>query len=149
MNETPLDGLIKSLKTIDRDLDLLVIDAAERLSDIILDFQKKQLFAGIKGNDEQILPPYTEFTIQQKKKKGLPFDRVTWFDTGELYGNLITERTDTALFIGADDDKIVFLSQKYGSDVLGMTEDNLQKISPEVKNDLLQIILELIKNAKR
>jgi hypothetical protein len=147
--ETPLDGLIRTLKDVDEDLNILVIDAAETLQGLILDLQRKQLFAGVKGTEERILPPYTEFTKQKKRQKGQPINRVTWFDTGELYGNLVTERQDEAIFIGADDTKFRRLSIKYGNDVLGLTQDNIQALTPEVKIQLLAIIKRLIKKTKK
>lgn len=72
---------------------------------------------------------YSDHTIELKKIKGEPTDRVTLKDTGDFYHSFKLKLKDGAFVIDADtikDDND--LIEVWGEDILGLTTESLNKI---------------------
>lgn len=90
---------------------------------------------------------YSPYTIEIKKSKGQPTDRVTLKDTGDFYQSFrvyLDSRSD--LVITADTIKdTTDLLREWGKDIIGLTQDSLELLVlrakliliPYVKNKLL------------
>lgn len=108
-----------------------------------------QLFQkGIDSNSislEEIGGGYAEFTVIDKQEKGLPFDRITLFDTGDFYESFDVRVEKDGFVIIADTIKndgtfSVDLTDRWGDDILGLTEKSLTDLSNfliELINDFL------------
>jgi len=84
------------------------------------DEQREQLFAGLNRLDEPITPTYAPRTVQIKKKKGQPFDRVTIRDKGDWYTGIKLEVNGESLIVESSDIKNRDLQKKYGGVILGL-----------------------------
>lgn len=99
--------------------------------------------SGVTRNNDFIAGylPYRPRTIRIKRKKGQPIDRVTLRDTGDFHRSFAVIADNVEFLIGATDWKVDELVNKYGNEILGLTDVNLDKlvwehIYPELMNKL-------------
>lgn len=84
---------------------------------------------------------YRPFTIERKKEIGLPYDRVTLYQTGEFYASFRVYYDADTFSIDANGDKgDKNLFDVYGDDVLGLTDFNLER----VKSVILQYYVKYV-----
>lgn len=83
-----------------------------------------------------------------KREKGLPFDHVTLFDTGEFYESFtvdIRNEDDDFFTINANPIKEdTNLFDEWGNDVVGLTEESKQILADKLRRELSREILKLI-----
>lgn len=72
--------------------------------------------------------PYSKLTIEIKKEKGQPYNRVTLYDEGEFHSSFYLEITDEGFEIKASDWKEGKLTQGYGDSILGLTKENINQL---------------------
>lgn len=72
--------------------------------------------------------PYSEYTIELKKQKGQPTDRVTLHDEGDFAGSFFLDVGTDRFEIRAGDGKTQELIRKYGRQILGLTDENLKDL---------------------
>lgn len=82
--------------------------------------------------------PYSPLTIEIKKEKGQPYNRVTLRDEGAFEQSFYVEADTQQFTIKAADWKTEDLIQRYGRQILGLTEGNKiiliwEYIYPELK----------------
>lgn len=94
---------------------------------------------GVKLSD---FAPYSPYTIEIKKMKGQPTDRVTLRDTGDFHESFYIEVGNDRFEIRASDWKAEKLMKKYGRGILGLTQENLAELIWQY------IYPELLKTAK-
>lgn len=83
---------------------------------------------------ENIGGSYSPFTIEEKIRKGLPYDRITLRDSGDFYASFKIVNRGGALVIEAETLKgNKDLTEEWGTDIIGLTEENRQKILVIVK----------------
>lgn len=80
---------------------------------------------GVKISD---YAPYAPLTIEIKKAKGQPTNRVTLRDEGDFESSFYFEVGDTQFEIRASDPKTEELIKKYGRQILGLTDENLEEL---------------------
>ena len=68
--------------------------------------------------------PYSPLTIEIKKEKGQPYNRVTLRDEGDFEQSFDVEADTQQFTIKAADWKTEDLIQRYGRQILGLTEEN-------------------------
>lgn len=88
-------------------------------------FEKGITREGIKINS---YAPYSKNTIAVKIAKGQPTNRVTLRDTGEFHASFVVYTDDTKFFIDAKDWKTNKLSEKYGEEIFGLTDENINEL---------------------
>ena len=85
------------------------------------------------------LGSYSPFTVQEKKKKGQPTNRITLKDTGEFYSsfNVVPYRGGFTIKANPikDDDN---LFDDFGTDIIGLNETNLQILRDVYKDKVLE-----------
>lgn len=81
--------------------------------------------------------PYKPLTIQIKRSKGQPTDRVTLKDTGDFHASIYLSFDATKMTVLADDPKTAKLVRKYGYEILGLTEQNLIDLQSKIYPKLL------------
>lgn len=121
-------------------LSFVVSDIIYQLSDKIIDMQTDRLWEGLYVNGEYINPYYAEMTINIKKMKGDPYDRVTLRDTGAFYRAIFVKQEGNELLIDSTDSKAESLKGKYG-EIFGLTEQNKEVL----QNDSADMLIEYIK----
>ena len=72
--------------------------------------------------------PYTPITIEIKKLKGQPTNRVTLRDEGDFESSFYLVISDKQFEIKASDWKTEELVKKYGSSILGLTKENIASL---------------------
>lgn len=80
------------------------------------------------GVDIMDYAPYSPLTIQIKEEKGQPTNRVTLRDTGDFETSFFIEANDRQFEIKASDFKTEELIKKYGRQILGLTDENIQAL---------------------
>ncbi len=85
----------------------------------------EQMFSGINASGSSISPPYRQSTINYKKRKGQPFDRVTLKDSGDFYDSIEIEARTDDFVISTQITYSIYLVTKY-AEILGITDTNLQ-----------------------
>lgn len=73
--------------------------------------------------------PYKPITIEIKKLKGQPTNRVTLRDEGDFESSFYLVISDKQFEIKASDWKTEELVEKYGSSILGLTKENIASLT--------------------
>ncbi len=140
----PFQDKINELHRLKRRVPVILMEVLEdKFQQPIIDaITDDQLFnRGVDSENRKIRPPYAPLTILHKKRVGLPYDRVTLFETGEFHSHVILEFDDTFFTVGNDDPdfpKVNSLYFRYGNDVLGLAEPNIEKIGKMAKDDFIK-----------
>jgi hypothetical protein len=90
---------------------------------------------------------YAPDTIEQKIEKGLPFDRITLFDTGEFYQSfdVIANENDDFFTITANpikEDSNLF--EDFGENIVGLTEESKEFLAEKLKVKLQKELIKYI-----
>ena len=134
-----IDEKVQALRRFKDRVDEIIIEEAKKQEEeILIMVKQEQLFQGIDAQGRQISPPYAESTIKRKIKKGQPTDRVTLKDTGFFYFSFFIDYQPKEFTIQAEDIKTIFLLARYGLDILGLTPDNIDKLSGLIRPELLK-----------
>lgn len=80
------------------------------------------------GIDIMNYRPYSPLTIAIKEEKGQPTNRVTLRDEGDFESSFYLEVGDRQFEIKASDFKTESLIEKYGRQILGLTDENIAKL---------------------
>lgn len=92
------------------------------------------------GVDISDYAPYSPVTIEIKRLKGQPTNRVTLRDEGDFESSFFLEVGDEQFEIKASDFKTEDLVKKYGEQILGLTDENIatliwQYIYPDLMDE--------------
>jgi len=87
------------------------------------------------------LGEYSPFTVELKKIKGQPTDRITLKDTGKFYKTFKIEVKNDSFFINANpikEDNNLF--DDFGDEIVGLTEENQIKVSKIILDNTIKYI---------
>lgn len=87
--------------------------------------------------------PYSETTIEIKEMKGQPTNRVTLRDEGDFHRSFEVETDNEKMMIVASDYKTIQLLKRYGDDIMGLTQENIERFEKET------LMPELMKQAQQ
>ena len=105
---------------------------------------REQLFKGIRADETKIEPDYTPRTIQIKRTKSQPVDRVTLKNTGAFYSSIKANLQASNVQIKATDAKTSKLESKYKPEIIGITFNNRQIVAKRLAPDMIKYIVEKI-----
>src|SRR5688500_10605132 len=129
-------ALYDMLKSIDRHA---VIDTAiKETSDVIADLNGEQINKGVRADGSEITPTYSNLTIEIKRSKGQPTDRVTLRDTGKFYRGIRSEVIGDKIVTESTDDKNEKLVKKYGKKIFGLGDQYKREYLKEHLNPLFR-----------
>lgn len=137
--------LTSILKLNESDILRQILASTELQEEIIYLNTIDQLFE--RGEDklgrtlESVGGGYAAYTIQLKREKGQPVDRVTLRDTGAFYESFYIVNADSYIEIIANpikDGKDI--NTEWGGLVIGLQVENLQKIIDEIKVKFIQVV---------
>jgi len=116
----------------------------EDVQELIIELNTRaQLYEQGIDSKEKDLGEYAPFTIEQKKIAGLPFDRITLFQTGEFYTSFyVRPRVDGFEIVANPVKENGDLFDDFGEDIVGLTQSSLEQLSKTV---LTYIILQVEK----
>lgn len=89
--------------------------------------------------------PYSDYTVEMKMMKGQPADRVTLRDEGDFHRSFEVETDNEKMMIVASDRKTILLLHRYGEDIMGLTQENIETLEretlmPEIMKQAQQIL---------
>ena len=88
-------------------------------------FEKGENRLGVSISDYQ---PYSPITIEEKRIRGQPYNRVTLRDTGDFESSFFIRYTPDGFEIAASDWKTDDLVRKYGREIFGLNRENLEEL---------------------
>ena len=106
--------------------------------------QTEQLFAGKTFEGLDIIPSYSGKTIKIKKAKGQVSDRVTLKDTGKFHKATKADILADKVELGSTDSKTDQLVAKYGDEIFGLTEANIEALKERVTEPLISKFQKLL-----
>lgn len=122
--------ITKKLRLNKSDLNDIGRQVVRYYQDEIVEMNQQRLFSGRYTSGEFISPDYTRYTVDIKKQKGQPSDRVTLKDTGDFYESIYVKAGADSFYTGATDSKTNDLQAKYedsDSILLGLSEEQKDK----------------------
>lgn len=131
-----LKSFIANTKRVSNTIVELSMDSLNDKESQIEDLNLEQLNVGIDANSEEIIPKYTERTVEIKKAKGQPFDRVTLKDEGDFHKSITYKVNAKNIEYTATDPKTEALTDKYGEDVLGLNANSKARVKELILEDL-------------
>lgn len=123
----------------------LVQRAADRQEDLMISLNIEQLNAGLLDTGAPITPAYAPYTVIQKKKKGQPYDRVTLKDEGFFQGAIRVKQYATKYELISLDAKSEALQEKYGHEILGLSDPSLGQVRQAMKPLMIKDLRSIIK----
>lgn len=144
-DDSILNDLRNTVETLQKSINSSIQESINNNKDEIKFLQtQEQLFLGKNSKGIDIKPAYANSTIKIKRKKGLPTDRVTLFDTGDFYRSLEIIAGSNEAIIRTVISYSVFLVNKY-ADILGLDKESwtkflADKTIPTIKKNFDDII---------
>lgn len=89
---------------------------------------------------------YAPSTAARKKRKGLPYDRVVLFETGELYARTEILPQGREFLVRASVPYAKYLVQRYGDRILWLGDDALRRWQGDLINELKLFIIKRLTN---
>ena len=123
------------------DTDKICIEALQETKETIADLNAEQMNKGQKADGKEINPQYSQTTVEIKRKKGQPTDRVTLKDTGAFYQGIYVSVDSSRVVTESTDSKSTGLQKKYGENIFGLNdlfkrEYLNEKLRPSFKNKI-------------
>ena len=104
----------------------------------IIDLNQKQLYEQGVESDGTPTGDYSLRTVNEKISAGEPYDHVTLKDTGDFYDSMKVELTDNSAVITGDMQKPDRDLEEGWPKALGLTEESLNEIKPDVWAGMLR-----------
>jgi hypothetical protein len=98
----------------------------------LVEMNKEQLEQGVKA-DNTLMPSYSDNTLKYKEKKG---SLIALYDTGDFWASFFATASMGLLEMDATDWKRDMLVEEYGSTILGLTPENLKRVSEHIAIEL-------------
>jgi len=126
------------------DSDRIVSDLIRANNVLVADLQRAQLMAGKDAEGQEITPEYRPSTKAIKRRKGQPTDKVTLKDTGKFYKATKAIILSDRFELDSLDIKRNKLTDKYGEQIFGLTEENIAILREKIKPSILEIVRQQI-----
>ena len=137
-----MDKLIGELKDLEQNFEPYVIEQVKPFEPEIVELNTEdQLYLqGIDGAGKKLEPAYRPLTLQLKRIKGQRVDHVTLQDEGDFHGAYHLLFQSTRFAIVNDDAKAAKLERKYGPDIFGLTDENVQEVRVLIREPFLEFM---------
>lgn len=136
-------GLLDGLTSLD--IKAMVKASVEAHTAEIEDLNTDQLNAGLNAEGQRITPPYVPFTVAVKQAKGQP-TYPTMKDEGDFHRSIFVKTHQNAFEMDAADPKTARLIDKYGEEILGLTNKNIDEASEIIEDTLVKIFEQKIES---
>lgn len=109
-----------------------------------VDLNIEQMMAGQDSDGNRITPEYAPFTIEIKKAKGQPYDRVTLKDEGDFHRSMFMKADNFPVMFDSKDSKTDDLTRKYGNSIFGLTKQHLGDFKEDISEDVKKYYRDLL-----
>lgn len=144
-------NLISRLKGLESSIQTTIAQVIKANEGVIIDMNtQEQLYEqGVNSDNVEIssYQPYTPFTVSIKQGKGQPTGRVTLRDEGDFYSGWYIEFMPDGFKLGSSDSKADKLGKKYGYQIFGLTDANLDELTIQYILPELLTLINKIKHA--
>lgn len=141
-----LNQLIANFKDLEAHMNDYIIEVLRNNDNVIVEMNsEEQLYEqGITRDGKSIASyaPYSPITIEIKKEKGQPTNRVTLRDEEDFHESFYVIFNNDSFEVYAADWKVETLKVYYGDEILGLTDENLIELARQY------VLPELIKKIK-
>lgn len=96
---------------------------------------------GIGGDSAELNPKYARSTIKRKSRLGQTTSHVTLRDTETFHDNFTIIYEADQVEIISQDSLTAHLRSRYGKEIFGLTEENMNKLRAIVKAELVNELL--------
>ena len=128
-----ITNLIENLTKYKANINEYMEDITRSIEDEIKELNVHQQYdMGEDRNGEPITPEYAPSTIQYKRRKGQPTDRVTLQDTGQYHDTFKIRYEAEGFELYANDWKAGFLDKKYGKEIYGLQDEAARELADQV-----------------
>jgi hypothetical protein len=149
LKRTRMYRVLKALHDLNREK-LLDIAIDERILWQIAEYNREQLSKG-ERSDGSSLPDYSQTSVEMfGKEQGA----IKLYDTGDFYNSIEAKVVNDVIAILSSPLKrdsvsgnITNLKQKYENEIIGINEENLQKIREQVKQNVVKYIFEVLRKS--
>lgn len=118
---------------------ILEITEEKETQDFLIEVLQDQLFTTGEDGNGLSLGDYSPITVQIKRAKGQPTDRITLKDTGKFYDSYEIEPFEGGFIIDADGrKKDTDLLVRYGDDILLPNDETLTEIAEFYETKLFE-----------
>lgn len=127
INKKILRDVRKAITEIKESVNPTLKQVFEANESILREYNAKdQLFdRGVNSLNVRIQPAYAESTKLRKFKRRQPTNRVTLRDTGQFHDSIEFEVINGVLYISTSLEYAKYLGNRYGKEILGITDINL------------------------
>lgn len=132
-----VQNMIDELKDFDRLRDQILLDLAKDRERQIIQMNITQLQSGQSGEGSEIVPSYRPSTIERKKRRGQPYNKVTLEDEGDFHASFFVRYGDDFFELDSDDQKRVYLERKYGQKIYGLTDENTSRLIASIREEFI------------
>lgn len=130
--------LIDNLKDFERNYDQILIGLVKDREKEVIQMNTDQLFGGESADETGLSPRYTPSTIERKRRRNQPYDRVTLRDEGDFHASFFVRYGEDFFELASDDQKRVYLERKYGERLYGLTPGNIDRLTKDLKTDFVE-----------
>lgn len=127
-----IDRLIGGVQWLGVNINQVMDRVLRELIAEILEFNRDEQLYNLGVNTKSVkissYAPYKPLTIEIKKQKGQPTNRVTLRDTGDFHYSFGVQFKPDSFIITADDEKAPKLTLKYGKEIYGLTVESIEKL---------------------
>ena len=124
-----LDAYLSDLRNLESNLEKEINAIIDEKQGFLVGLIKNRLFQkGIDAKGKKILPDYKPSTIKRKKEDHQRTSHVTLRDKGDFYAGIFVEFKNWVITSDSLDGKTDSLISKYGTDILGFTQEEQDQI---------------------
>lgn len=139
-----ITALIDKLESYEEEINKYMEAATIEAADTIIDMNIGQLYdSGENRNGQKITPEYAPATVEIKRAKGQPTNRVTLRDTFKWQSSFWIQYYQDGFEIKASDWKTEQLTMKYGEEILGLQDESVKWLN---ENFYLPTLIRELKN---
>jgi hypothetical protein len=127
---------LKSIKT--EDIDKVILKVVDESKNQAIDLNTKQLFSG-RDAKEQSLGGYRNQEYAAFKRSLNPAGVVDLKLTGAFYDGFFAKTDKFPVTFSSTDEKTGELMQKYGTEIFGLDQNNLEEFRQEIKPEVQKV----------
>lgn len=151
ISQTRMYQYAKRVSQLKEDVVFKIIFSRDQIKEeiIYLNTQAQLFDKGINSRGERLDDlrgfGYSDITKQIKSQKGQPTNRITLKDTGDFYESFRVRVKVGEIIIDANpikDDTNLF--EEFGNDVLGLTDESIEKLKPLIIENYKQYLYGLL-----
>lgn len=127
-------GVAERLRAVPAEIPAMIAEVVQENASLIEDMNIAQLQEG-RRSDGEILPDYSPTSVF---KYGKPPGPIKLFDQGDFYSAISARVEKNGIELDNKDSKAGMLANRYGDEIIGLTDANVQTFIDEILTPGLQ-----------